>query len=119
MACQTVKRVSLELGGNAPFIVFDDADLELAAAGVVSSALRNAGQTCICTNRVFVQSSVYERFAELVVSRVAALRVGNGASPETTIGPLIMPAGVDKVRQTTTPRASHTCRGDTAHVLLH
>ncbi|WIA28425.1 hypothetical protein OEZ86_010970 [Tetradesmus obliquus] len=96
-AAKTVKRVSLELGGNAPFIVFDDADLELAAAGVVGSALRNSGQTCICANRVFVQDQVYDKFAELVAARVAALRVGDGAAADTTHGPLISPAGVEKV----------------------
>eukprot|EP00879_Flechtneria_rotunda_P002344 GHRR01002539.1.p1 GENE.GHRR01002539.1~~GHRR01002539.1.p1 ORF type:complete len:546 (+),score=169.25 GHRR01002539.1:2001-3638(+) len=96
-AAKTVKRVSLELGGNAPFIVFDDADLEAAAAGVVTSALRNSGQTCICANRVFVQDKVYDKFAELVAAKVGALKLGDGMTPDTTHGPLITPAGVDKV----------------------
>eukprot|EP00878_Enallax_costatus_P010162 GHUV01010608.1.p1 GENE.GHUV01010608.1~~GHUV01010608.1.p1 ORF type:complete len:425 (+),score=122.60 GHUV01010608.1:632-1906(+) len=96
-AAKTVKRVSLELGGNAPFIVFDDADLELAATGVVLSALRNSGQTCICANRVFVQAEVYDKFAELVAAKVSALKVGDGSDPNTTHGPLITPAGVEKV----------------------
>eukprot|EP00882_Tetradesmus_deserticola_P002436 GHRQ01002597.1.p1 GENE.GHRQ01002597.1~~GHRQ01002597.1.p1 ORF type:complete len:425 (+),score=192.10 GHRQ01002597.1:205-1479(+) len=96
-AAKTVKRVSLELGGNAPFIVFSDADLEQAAAGVVASALRNSGQTCICANRVFVQNQVYDQFAEMVAARVAALKLGDGAAAGTTHGPLISPAGVDKV----------------------
>lgn len=96
-AAKTVKRVSLELGGNAPFIVFNDADLELAAAGVVLSALRNSGQTCICANRVFVQDQVYDAFAELVAAKVNALHVGDGMAADTTHGPLITPAGVEKV----------------------
>eukprot|EP00195_Chlamydomonas_chlamydogama_P002619 CAMPEP_0202920768 /NCGR_PEP_ID=MMETSP1392-20130828/77027_1 /ASSEMBLY_ACC=CAM_ASM_000868 /TAXON_ID=225041 /ORGANISM="Chlamydomonas chlamydogama, Strain SAG 11-48b" /LENGTH=526 /DNA_ID=CAMNT_0049614281 /DNA_START=54 /DNA_END=1634 /DNA_ORIENTATION=- len=96
-AAQTVKRVSLELGGNAPFIVFEDADLELAAKGVVLSALRNAGQTCICANRVFVHESVYKRFSEIVTDLVSKLKVGDGLDASTTTGPLISQAGLDKV----------------------
>lgn len=96
-AAQTVKRVSLELGGNAPFIVFDDADLAAAAAGVAVSALRNAGQTCICTNRVFVHDSVYDQFAELLVDKVRHLKMGSGMEPGTTLGPLISPQAVEKV----------------------
>lgn len=96
-AANTVKRVSLELGGNAPFVVFEDADLDLAAKGVVTSALRNAGQTCICANRVFVQDSIYDRFAEAVSHQVSQLKVGDGLDPATNIGPLINPAAVEKV----------------------
>ncbi|KAJ9534870.1 hypothetical protein QJQ45_029560, partial [Haematococcus lacustris] len=96
-ASATVKRVSLELGGNAPLIVFKDADLELAAEGAVKSALRNAGQTCICTNRVHVHTSVYDKFAELVVARVKALRLGDGLEAGVTLGPLVSAAGRDKV----------------------
>ncbi|PNW80188.1 hypothetical protein CHLRE_08g381702v5 [Chlamydomonas reinhardtii] len=92
-----VKRVSLELGGNAPVLVFEDADLELAARGIVASALRNAGQTCICANRVFVHTAVYDKLAEAVVGRVRKLKVGDGAEPGVHVGPLITPAALDKV----------------------
>jgi len=77
----TVKKVSLELGGNAPFIVFEDADLEAAVAGAVASKFRNSGQTCVCTNRFLVQDTVYDEFAALLVRAVAKLRVGAGADP--------------------------------------
>jgi acyl-CoA reductase-like NAD-dependent aldehyde dehydrogenase len=97
-AAGTAKRLSLELGGNAPFLVFPDADLELAARGVVSSALRNAGQTCICVNRAFVHESVAEEFAALVAARVRALKAGDGASEGTTLGPLISRAAVEKTK---------------------
>lgn len=96
-AANTVKRVSLELGGNAPFLVMADADLALAAKGVVSSALRNSGQTCICANRVFVHDKVYDEFSSLVAEIVKGLRVGDGFSPDTTHGPLINAAALDKV----------------------
>jgi succinate-semialdehyde dehydrogenase/glutarate-semialdehyde dehydrogenase len=92
-----VTRLSLELGGNAPFIVFDDADLDAAADGLMASKFRNAGQTCVCANRVLVQDSIYDAFVEKVRARVAALVVGDGAAPGTTIGPLINGAAVDKV----------------------
>lgn len=96
-AANTVKRVSLELGGNAPFLVMEDADLALAAKGVVLSALRNSGQTCICANRVFVHDKVYDEFSKRVAGIVSGLRVGDGFSPDTTHGPLINKAAVDKV----------------------
>ena len=96
-AAATAKRLSLELGGNAPFLVFPDADLELAARGVVASALRNAGQTCICVNRAFVHESVADEFAALVAQKAKALRAGDGAAAETQLGPLISRAAVDKV----------------------
>jgi len=85
----TVKRVSLELGGNAPVIVFDDADLETAIAGVMASKFRNSGQTCVCANRIYVQSGIYDRFAERLVAEVRKLRVGVGTEPGIAIGPLI------------------------------
>lgn len=85
----TVKRLSLELGGNAPFIVFADADLDAAVRGAISAKFRNAGQTCVCANRIFVQQPLYERFAELFTAKVAALVVGNGLDSATQIGPLI------------------------------
>src|SRR5438093_8461444 len=87
-ASSQVKRVSLELGGHAPFIVFEDADLDAAAAAAVLSRFRNAGQTCVCTNRLLVQRSIVREFTERVASRVAALRVGNGLDDGTDVGPL-------------------------------
>ena len=93
----TVKRVSLELGGNAPFIVMQDADLDAAAAGLMASKFRNAGQTCVCANRVLVHESVYEEFLGKLVPLVEALKVGHGLAPGVTIGPLISKAAVDKV----------------------
>ncbi len=85
----TVKKVSLELGGNAPFIVFDDADLDTAVAGAIASKYRNAGQTCVCANRILVQAGIHDAFVAKFASAVSELRTGNGFSRETTIGPLI------------------------------
>jgi succinate-semialdehyde dehydrogenase/glutarate-semialdehyde dehydrogenase len=85
----TVKKTSMELGGNAPFIVFDDADLDAAVVGAMASKFRNAGQTCVCANRILVQDSVYDAFAEKFQAEVEALRVGDGAEEGITIGPLI------------------------------
>lgn len=93
----TVKRVSLELGGNAPFIVFDDADLEAAVEGAIQSKFRNAGQTCVCTNRFLVQSGIYDKFAERLAERVKGLRVGDGRETGVVIGPLIDDDAVTKV----------------------
>lgn len=95
----TIKRLSLELGGNAPFIVFDDADLELAIHGVMLSKFRNAGQTCVCANRILVQDGIYDRFAERLSAEVAKLKVGDAFTPGVTLGPLINEAAVDKVRR--------------------
>ncbi|PYB78113.1 succinate-semialdehyde dehydrogenase (NADP(+)) [Pseudomonas sp. LB-090624] len=95
----TIKRLSLELGGNAPFIVFDDADLELAIQGVMLSKFRNAGQTCVCANRILVQDGIYDRFAERLSAEVAKLKVGDAFSPGVTLGPLINEAAVDKVHR--------------------
>ena len=95
-SADTVKRVSMELGGNAPFIVFDDADLDAAVEGAMASKFRNAGQTCVCANRIFVQDSVYEDFALRLTERVKNLVVGAGINSETTVGPLINSAGVEK-----------------------
>ncbi|KRP60638.1 NAD-dependent succinate-semialdehyde dehydrogenase [Pseudomonas orientalis] len=92
-----IKRLSLELGGNAPFVVFDDADLEQAVAGVMLSKFRNAGQTCVCANRILVQAGIYERFAARLVQEVARLKVGNGLEEGVSIGPLINVAAVHKV----------------------
>ncbi len=93
----TVKRVSLELGGNAPFIVFDDADLDAAVRGALASKYRNAGQTCVCANRMLVQDGVYEAFARKLAEAVAAMKVDDGLAPGTQIGPLINEAAVVKV----------------------
>jgi succinate-semialdehyde dehydrogenase / glutarate-semialdehyde dehydrogenase len=93
----TVKKVSMELGGNAPFIVFDDADLEAALAGVMVSKFRNAGQTCVCANRILVQDGVYDRFTQMLEAKMASLNVGNGADAGVNIGPLINRAAVEKV----------------------
>ncbi|MFJ4056507.1 NAD-dependent succinate-semialdehyde dehydrogenase [Pseudomonas putida] len=95
----TIKRLSLELGGNAPFIVFDDADIELAIQGVMQSKFRNAGQTCVCANRILVQDGIYDRFAERLSAEVAKLKVGDAFTPGVTLGPLINTAAVDKVRR--------------------
>ena len=86
---QTVKRTSMELGGNAPFIVFNDADLDAAVQGALISKYRNAGQTCVCSNRLIIQSGVYDEFAEKLQSAVSALKVGNGADEVVNVGPLI------------------------------
>ncbi|HUE96109.1 MAG TPA: NAD-dependent succinate-semialdehyde dehydrogenase [Longimicrobiaceae bacterium] len=93
----TVKRISLELGGNAPFIVFDDASLDLAIAGVLASKFRNAGQTCVCANRILVQDGIYEEFAERLSGAVSDLVVGNGMAEGVTIGPLINGPATEKV----------------------
>ncbi|WP_257351766.1 NAD-dependent succinate-semialdehyde dehydrogenase [Pseudalkalibacillus decolorationis] len=97
-AAETVKKISLELGGNAPFIVMDDADLEKAAKGLVNSKFRNAGQTCICTNRVYVHEKVTEPFLELFKNELAKLKVGNGLEKDADIGPLIDQAALTKVK---------------------
>jgi succinate-semialdehyde dehydrogenase/glutarate-semialdehyde dehydrogenase len=95
----TVKKVSLELGGNAPFIVFDDADLDAAVAGAVQSKYRNSGQTCVCTNRILVQAGVYDAFARKLADAVARLKVGDGLQAETQQGPLIDEGAVRKVEE--------------------
>ncbi len=95
----TVKRVGLELGGNAPFIVFDDADLDAAVAGAMASKYRNNGQTCVCANRILVQEGVYDKFADKLSAAVAKLNVGNGVGEGVTTGPLINGAAVKKVQE--------------------
>ncbi|MBB4235394.1 NAD-dependent succinate-semialdehyde dehydrogenase [Rhizobium esperanzae] len=92
-----IKKVSLELGGNAPFIVFDDADLDAAVEGAIASKYRNAGQTCVCANRLYIQSSVYDAFAAKLAARVAAMSVGDGFTAGVEIGPLIDEQGLAKV----------------------
>lgn len=93
----TVKRTSMELGGNAPFIVFDDADIDAAVKGALASKYRNAGQTCVCANRVLVQSGIHDAFAERLAKAVASFSVGDGFSPGVQIGPLIDQKAVNKV----------------------
>jgi succinate-semialdehyde dehydrogenase/glutarate-semialdehyde dehydrogenase len=93
----TLKKLSLELGGNAPFIVFDDADLDAAVTGLMASKFRNGGQTCVCPNRIYVQSGVYERFAELLSQRVGALKVAPATDPQAQIGPMINERAIDKI----------------------
>jgi len=93
----TIKKLSLELGGNAPFIVFDDADLDAAVEGAVASKYRNAGQTCVCANRIYVQDSVYDAFAGKLTEKVRGFKVGAGTEPGVVIGPLIDEQGVRKV----------------------
>jgi succinate-semialdehyde dehydrogenase/glutarate-semialdehyde dehydrogenase len=95
----TIKKLSLELGGNAPFIVFDDADLDAAVDGAIASKYRNAGQTCVCANRIYVQDGVYEAFAAKLVAAVERLKVGDGTEPGVTQGPLIDEKAVRKVEQ--------------------
>ena len=95
----TIKKLSLELGGNAPFIVFDDADLDAAVAGAIASKYRNAGQTCVCANRLYVQAGIHDRFVEALAKAVNGLVVGNGLDQATTIGPLIDEAAVAKAQQ--------------------
>uniref|UniRef100_A0A914Z9N0 Succinate-semialdehyde dehydrogenase, mitochondrial n=1 Tax=Panagrolaimus superbus TaxID=310955 RepID=A0A914Z9N0_9BILA len=94
-----IKKVSLELGGNAPFIVFDDADLDKAVEGALSSKFRNAGQTCVCANRLYVQDGVYDRFAEKLQQAVSKLHIGDGLEKGVTIGPLIDEKAVAKVEE--------------------
>ncbi len=94
----TLKKLSLELGGNAPFIVFDDADLDAAVEGAMISKYRNAGQTCVCANRIYVQSSVYDAFSEKLAAKVAELKVGVGTESGITTGPLIDKNAVKKVQ---------------------
>lgn len=97
-SADTVKKLSLELGGNAPFIVFDDADLDAAVEGAMASKYRNAGQTCVCANRLYVQEGIYEAFAAKLAERVAGLRVGPGTQSGVQIGPLIEAAALEKVK---------------------
>jgi len=95
----TVKKVSMELGGNAPFIVFDDADLDAAVEGALASKFRNSGQTCVCANRLYAQDGIYDRFAEKFAARVAAMKIGNGLEPGVMQGPMIDMKAVEKVEE--------------------
>ena len=95
----TIKKTSMELGGNAPFIVFDDADLDAAVQGAMASKYRNTGQTCVCANRLLVQDGVYDAFAAKLKAAVEQLKVGNGMEEGVTQGPLINAAAVAKVEE--------------------
>ena len=112
-AARTVKRVGMELGGNAPFIVFDDADLDKAVAGAIASKFRNAGQTCVCANRILVQAGVYDAFAEKLTAAVRKLKVGPGVEAGVTVGPLINAAAVKKVEEHVADAVKHG-----AHVVV-
>ncbi|MEE3098177.1 MAG: NAD-dependent succinate-semialdehyde dehydrogenase, partial [Pseudomonadota bacterium] len=96
---EDIKKLSLELGGNAPFIVFDDADLDAAVEGAMGSKFRNAGQTCVCANRIYVQKGVYDAFAEKLVERMQSLHVGDGFQEGINIGPLVDMPAVEKVEE--------------------
>ncbi len=94
---QTVKRMSMELGGNAPFIVFDDADLEVAITSLIASKYRNSGQTCVCANRILVQEKIHDKFVDLLKKQVESFKVADGLTPEVTVGPLINSQTLEKV----------------------
>jgi succinate-semialdehyde dehydrogenase/glutarate-semialdehyde dehydrogenase len=96
-SADTIKKCSMELGGNAPFIVFDDADLDAAVKGAIASKYRNAGQTCVCANRILVQDGIHEAFAAKFTEAVKMLKVGNGLEEGVTVGPLIEPKAIKKV----------------------
>lgn len=98
-SADTIKKLSLELGGNAPLIVFDDADLAGAVSGTMVSKFRNAGQTCVCANRVYVQSGIHDAFLEKLAAEIASLKTGDGFDPQNQIGPLINEAAVAKVKE--------------------
>ncbi|TFW25528.1 NAD-dependent succinate-semialdehyde dehydrogenase [Massilia arenosa] len=118
----TIKKLSLELGGNAPFIVFDDADLDAAVDGAIASKYRNSGQTCVCANRLYVQDGVYDAFAEKFVAAVRKLQVGNGLEANITQGPLIEEKAVKKVEEHIADALAHGGRlltGGKRHMLGH
>jgi succinate-semialdehyde dehydrogenase/glutarate-semialdehyde dehydrogenase len=118
----TVKKMSLELGGNAAFVVFDDADLDAAVEGAIASKYRNAGQTCVCANRMYVQDSVYEEFSRKLVAAAGRLKVGNGAEAGVNQGPLINEKAVEKVEQHIADAVSKGARialGGKRHELGH
>ena len=118
----TVKKLSMELGGNAPFIVFDDADLDAAVVGAIASKYRNAGQTCVCANRLLVQDGVYDAFAEKLAKAVGELKVGNGVEPGVTQGPLIDAKALEKVEELVadaTVKGARIVCGGQRHALGH
>ena len=103
----TIKKLSLELGGNAPFIVFDDADLDRAVDGILASKFRNAGQTCVCANRIYIQAGVYEEVTKRLVAKVQAMKVGDGFGEGVTQGPLIDANAVEKVQEHIADATAH------------
>ncbi len=118
----TIKKLSLELGGNAPFIVFDDADLDAAVEGAIASKYRNAGQTCVCANRLYIQSGVYDAFAKKLAAAVAKLQVGNGVDAGVTTGPMIEEKAVQKVEEhiaDATSKGASVILGGKRHTLGH
>jgi succinate-semialdehyde dehydrogenase/glutarate-semialdehyde dehydrogenase len=115
-----IKKVSLELGGNAPFIVFEDADIDAAVEGALASKFRNAGQTCVCANRLYVHDKVYDTFVDKLASAVGALKIGDGFSDGVTLGPLIDGKAVSKVREhieDALAKGAKVIKGGTAHAL--
>ena len=119
-SADTIKKLSLELGGNAPFIVFDDADLDAAVQGAIASKFRNAGQTCVCANRIYVQAGVYDAFADKLAEAVRRLKVGNGMDEGVEQGPLIDDAAVKKVQehlQDAVAKGAHILTGGKPHAL--
>jgi succinate-semialdehyde dehydrogenase/glutarate-semialdehyde dehydrogenase len=106
----TLKKLSLELGGNAPFIVFDDADLDAAVTGLLASKFRNGGQTCVCPNRVYVQAGVYDKFADMLSRRVAELKVAPATDPDAQIGPMINIRAIDKIARHVDDALAHGAR---------
>jgi succinate-semialdehyde dehydrogenase / glutarate-semialdehyde dehydrogenase len=119
-AADQVMKCSMELGGNAPFIVFDDADLDAAVTGAIACKFRNNGQTCVCANRIYVQDGVYDAFVAKFVAAVEKLKVGDGLVAGTDLGPLIEPAALDKVREhlaDAVAKGAHVLTGGDAHEL--
>lgn len=119
-SASTVKKVSMELGGNAPFIVFDDANLDEAVAAAIASKFRNSGQTCVCANRIFVQEGIYDKFAEKFTASVKAMKVGSGLEEGTDQGPMINIKGVEKVEiqlQDAVKRGAKVQAGGKRHAL--
>ncbi|WP_445374066.1 NAD-dependent succinate-semialdehyde dehydrogenase [Photorhabdus tasmaniensis] len=119
-SADTVKKLSLELGGNAPFIVFDDADIDAAVQGALTAKFRNSGQTCVCANRILVQETIYDTFAERLAQAVNALQVGPASDVKSQQGPLINQAAVDKVQEHLCDAVSHGARilaGGKSHAL--
>jgi succinate-semialdehyde dehydrogenase / glutarate-semialdehyde dehydrogenase len=106
----TLKKLSLELGGNAPFIVFDDADLDAAVTGLLAAKFRNGGQTCVCPNRVYVQAGVYDKFADMLSRRVAELKVAPATDPDAQIGPMINIRALDKIARHVDDALAHGAR---------
>ncbi|ESQ76608.1 NAD-dependent succinate-semialdehyde dehydrogenase [Asticcacaulis sp. AC402] len=118
----TMKKVSMELGGNAPFLVFDDADIDAAVEGVLASKYRNSGQTCVCANRILVQAGIYDRFAAALVAKVKAMRLEPGWQEDATLGPLINQKAIDKVQHLVDAAVAKGARVETggkAHDLFY